>query len=150
MKENCWKIRGLKDTPLVTLSTVGKREARRDKHARQELLVIQCAHCKLILRREYLPESRMRRGSSGDGEPVLELERLKVKNTSEGIVMQCGKCKSKVATVGEGEKMKAIRQALIMTVPESPLAQLASDRHSREPYDTLGAFSGLSYRKIMA
>jgi Zn finger protein HypA/HybF involved in hydrogenase expression len=55
MKEACWKIRNLKDTPRVILSTVGKRQARRDKHARQELLAIQCAQCRLMLHRGFLP-----------------------------------------------------------------------------------------------
>jgi hypothetical protein len=42
-----------------------------------------------------------------------------------------------------------VLQAVIMQIPEGRLIRPFED-YRREPYDMLGAFSGLSYRKTMA
>ena len=62
----CWKIRKLDTQPEISPNTIQKRDARRMKHDMQELMIVQCQRCKLILHRSFLPTKGMRY----EGSPV--------------------------------------------------------------------------------
>lgn len=65
------------------------------------------------------------------------------------MVVCCWKCRAKVAGVGEGQIMAVKMQTLMMHIPESIVPHSYTEHKVREPFSTLGAFSGLSYRKIL-